>query len=318
MKNVCDVVQDILPLYVDEICSDSSKSLVEEHLAECKKCSGTLKSLRKNSFEETLIEEKENVLEHHFKAAKRKTFVVGIITAAVLMIPVIVCLIVNLATGHALNWFFIVLTSLLVAASLSVVPLMVSSKKLLWTSVSFLGSLFLLLGTCCIYTGGRWFFIASISVLLGASTVLLPIISKIYFHNNSFWKKNKGLMVFTIDTVLLYSLMFSVGIFIKSSGFLSPALSITTFCVVSAWLFFLIVRYWRVNGFIRTGGATIFSGIFLLVINRFVAFVLNEPLSNIEGQNEYINLGIAIGCFCVGVIFCIIGLIAKPKDKRNK
>ena len=206
MKNVCDIVQDILPLYVDDVCSDSSKSFVEEHLAECAKCSETMNSLKRNAIESNLIDEKENVLKHHFRAAKRKTFTVGVITAGVLMIPVIVCLIVNLATGHALNWFFIVLTSLLITASLTVVPLVFESKKLLWTTGSFLGSLLLLLATCCIYTGGRWFFMAAISVLLGTSTLILPIIAKKYFCDNSFWKRNKGLLVFTSDTILLYSL----------------------------------------------------------------------------------------------------------------
>ncbi len=323
MKNICDIVQDILPLYVDEVCSDSSRTFVEEHLEECEKCLETLKSLRKNAFEDNLIDEKENILGRHFKAAKRKTFTVGVITAGVLMIPVIVCLIVNLATGHALNWFFIVLTSLLVTASLTVVPLVVESKKLLWTSGTFLGSLMLLLATCCIYTGGKWFFIAAISVLLGASTVILPIIAKKYFPEHSFWKRNKGLLVFTTDTILLYSLIFSVAIFIKTTNFLFKALSITTVCVVSAWLFFLIVRYWRVNGLMRTGGALIFFGMFLSSINTIINSILEGSVLEIgynfsvAFKDDWINLELSVICIAVGIIFLFIGLIVKPKNKNK-
>ena len=35
MKNKCDIVQDLLPLYVDGCCTQGSRELVEEHLKEC-------------------------------------------------------------------------------------------------------------------------------------------------------------------------------------------------------------------------------------------------------------------------------------------
>ena len=34
-KISCNVIQDIMPLYVDEIVSEDTKKLVEEHLKEC-------------------------------------------------------------------------------------------------------------------------------------------------------------------------------------------------------------------------------------------------------------------------------------------
>lgn len=38
MKIKCDVIEDLLPLYIDEICSNESKIIIEEHLKECKLC----------------------------------------------------------------------------------------------------------------------------------------------------------------------------------------------------------------------------------------------------------------------------------------
>lgn len=38
MIHNCDVVQDLLPLYLDEVCSGASGKLVREHLEECEKC----------------------------------------------------------------------------------------------------------------------------------------------------------------------------------------------------------------------------------------------------------------------------------------
>ena len=38
MKLSCDVINDLLPLYHDEVCSEESKRIVEEHLKECENC----------------------------------------------------------------------------------------------------------------------------------------------------------------------------------------------------------------------------------------------------------------------------------------
>ena len=42
MKITCDIIQDLLPLYADDVLSDDSKELVKEHLAECESCSKSL------------------------------------------------------------------------------------------------------------------------------------------------------------------------------------------------------------------------------------------------------------------------------------
>ena len=45
MKNTpCEVIKDLLPLYVDDICSEKSKDIIEEHLAECEECRNYLDS----------------------------------------------------------------------------------------------------------------------------------------------------------------------------------------------------------------------------------------------------------------------------------
>lgn len=38
MKYPCELIQDLIPLYIDGICSDESKKIVEEHLSLCKSC----------------------------------------------------------------------------------------------------------------------------------------------------------------------------------------------------------------------------------------------------------------------------------------
>ena len=38
MKVTCKVIQDLLPLYVDGVCSPDTAALVEEHLKDCEAC----------------------------------------------------------------------------------------------------------------------------------------------------------------------------------------------------------------------------------------------------------------------------------------
>ena len=130
MKTDCDVIRDLLPLYADDVCSGSSRQMIDEHLRECPECSAMLERLRTDEIESGLQEEKEQVIEHRAKQFKRRSATVGSGVAGLFMIPVLVCLIVNIASGSALGWFFVVLGGLAVAASLIIVPLMVPEDKL--------------------------------------------------------------------------------------------------------------------------------------------------------------------------------------------
>ena len=34
----CDIIKDLLPLYIDECCSEESANEVKKHLEKCKEC----------------------------------------------------------------------------------------------------------------------------------------------------------------------------------------------------------------------------------------------------------------------------------------
>jgi hypothetical protein len=46
MKNKCNVIRDILPLYVENIISDDTKAFVEAHLKDCPECKKELEDMR--------------------------------------------------------------------------------------------------------------------------------------------------------------------------------------------------------------------------------------------------------------------------------
>ena len=90
MKLSCKVIEDILPMYYDGVCSDESATLVEEHLKECLRCSHVLVDLHAgiNIPEKTVDDLKPlEGIQKKWKKSKRTYIMRGIcITLAVLLL----------------------------------------------------------------------------------------------------------------------------------------------------------------------------------------------------------------------------------------
>ena len=241
MKYECDVIRDLIPLYIDDVASTASRRMVEEHLAECADCRALLGRMKSEEVETAINFEKEDVIAGQRRFFKRRSAVIGSVIAGIFMVPVLICLIVNLASGSGLDWFFIVLAALLVAASLLVVPLMAPENKGLWTLGSFTVSLLLLFGVCCLYTGGRWFFVAGSAVLFGLSLVFLPFAVRSRLLAD-YLEDRKGLAVVTADTVLLALMMLAIGLHTGSAGFFRIAVPMTVLVILIVWALFFIIR----------------------------------------------------------------------------
>ena len=88
MKLTCDIVQDLLPLYEDGICSPDSRAAVEAHLKTCPRCLGEQETARKLPEDEILLplsEERENV--KGFKKVRRRW--AASLLAVILLIPIL-------------------------------------------------------------------------------------------------------------------------------------------------------------------------------------------------------------------------------------
>ena len=44
-NNTCDIVKDLMPLYVDNVLSDASRKYVDEHISDCEDCKKKLESM---------------------------------------------------------------------------------------------------------------------------------------------------------------------------------------------------------------------------------------------------------------------------------
>lgn len=78
MKNECYIVRDLLPSYIDQLCSEESSRFVEQHINTCEQCAQLLQQMRVefNTNEQTEIparlEQKQpfQKISHFFKAQK--------------------------------------------------------------------------------------------------------------------------------------------------------------------------------------------------------------------------------------------------------
>ena len=71
MKNECNIIRDILPLYVEDMVSADTSAFVEEHLEKCAECRAELEDMKKsNGFEKDTLSIENEVMP--LKAFKKK------------------------------------------------------------------------------------------------------------------------------------------------------------------------------------------------------------------------------------------------------
>lgn len=323
----CELIQDLLPLYQDYACSNTSREIVDEHIAQCDKCKDMLNNLKNTSVDDYIISSKNSILENHAKKERKRTATIGIFTASVLMIPVIVCLICNIAIGHGLDWFFIVLTSLLIAASVTVIPMTVRKNAILWTMAGFTGSLLLLLMTCCIYTGGDWFFISAVPVIFGLSVIFMPYII-CHIPLPRALQNKKALITMLWDTLWLYILIFVCGLHTSYKPYWRNAFLITTLSIIVPWLMFIFIRYIKIHPVTKTGICTIIVGAFATFANDIISLILYGNSSvkiadanmmkwhvDVKTTDANITLTIFIVSLIIGMVLIITGVGLSKSDK---
>lgn len=78
MKLSCDVIQDLLPLYYDGVCSEESKRIVEEHIETCADCKDMLRGLREETAPDAVEAAQPLVsIQMKWNAQKRKALLKG-------------------------------------------------------------------------------------------------------------------------------------------------------------------------------------------------------------------------------------------------
>lgn len=92
----CNVIQDILPLYIDHAVCDDTKRLVEEHLTECESCRKSYNEILDDLVTPIDAEMKQDSAEEirrfkkFFSKKRRKTVFLSVTGAVVLFVGIVV------------------------------------------------------------------------------------------------------------------------------------------------------------------------------------------------------------------------------------
>ena len=321
MKYECDMISDLLPLYKDDICSQASRKIVDEHIAECPKCKKMLNDLNDVAIDEEIVKQKNEIIDSQAKFFKRKSALAGSIIAMIFAVPILVCLIVDIATGGGLGWFFIVLAAILTAAALIVVPLMMPKNKMFTTMTSFTACVMLLLAVCCIFSGGNWFFVAASSTLFGLMMLFAPFI--VYRRPvKAYIKDHKGLAIMTAYTVTFALMMICIGLYAGPANFFPLAMAISLPLVGFAWAVFAVCRYVRTNALVKSGICVTTAGILSGILSHATAMaaITTSNTGVTYYTDPWLPLMLSIGSIGllligIGVLF---GIVKGGKKNGNK
>ncbi|MBE5757857.1 MAG: helix-turn-helix domain-containing protein [Clostridiales bacterium] len=252
-------------------------------------------------------------------------------------ITILTCFICNLAVSKTLSWFWIVVSSLLLAFTFTNLPKLIKKHKLLILPLSMYGALCLLLGVCAIYTKGSWFFIASLSVLLGLTIIFAPIYICKYKVFNSV-KKYADFVSIAVDFVILNILLVVINGHALRFGFATTWWYLKLAFPIAGIVYLILnlllyVRFLKVNRFLKT---TIILALINLMVYGILPFVkINDAdfQKVIDGFNVYkanfsnwsggvvlernINLIICLTLVLLIVVFGIIGLLRQLRKNKK-
>ncbi|MBD5542675.1 MAG: zf-HC2 domain-containing protein [Lachnospiraceae bacterium] len=100
----CEIVKDLLPLYVDGMVSDVSKESIEKHLEHCTDCDEIYQNMAFHLEKEAQTSEVGDV-KRFLKKTKQMYFFYGL--GGLSFISILVCIIVDLALNKGITWSFI-------------------------------------------------------------------------------------------------------------------------------------------------------------------------------------------------------------------
>lgn len=253
-------------------------------------------------------------------------------------VALIPCFICDLAINKTLSWFWIVLSALILAFTFTNLPKLIKKYKLIFIPLSQYLALVLLLGVCCIYTKGNWFWIPTLSVLLGLIIIFVPIyISKYQVFLRM--KKYCDFVSVGVDFIMLNVLFVVINAYTIINGnantwwCFSLALPIA-FAVYLVVNILLCVRFLKLNRLIKTGIILFLIDIFTYAPPLFIK--LNNPdvqqelydmnilkanlavwQTNVTLENN-IHLIVCLSLLVLAIAFCGIGIILHSKQKNEK
>ncbi len=187
-------------------------------------------------------------------------------------VAIVVCFLCDLAIFHRLDWFWIVLTALMLAFSLTDLPLLLRRDRLSISMAAATGSLALLLLACRLYTGGRWV-LAGLGIT--AACLLLPWGLWALWR---FYGRHLPVVCLGWMTGWTFLLLAVIRLFTGGSWLLPLALPIAGFSWAVVWAYFAVIRWLPAGGLIKGGLCALFSALLLPGANAFAMLLTDQPV----------------------------------------
>ena len=306
-KLPCDVVQDLLPLYVDGVCSADSRQLVEAHLAECDDCRRVLADLQESETEAAFHADAKAVIRAHNKHQSKTALALGVLISVFLTGVMGVMLYVTLKGWSDWQTTITVGASLLFLAGLTAVPLLASSKRL--TKAIVFSTLALVLVILCeeAFFGeesGLETLQIITATIFAISLFAFPVVVR-QAHLPEPLCHHKLVITMLWDSIWFVLMMLFLAIDVpQEMGFVTVA---TLSLVAVAWLIALAARYLRVHWLAK-------GGIAVVLLALWTAFGMHFGWAMFDGVDSPLLVG-GIGS-AIGAIFVAIGAILGKKGQK--
>ena len=305
-KLPCDVVQDLLPLYVDGVCSADSRQLVDAHLAECDDCRRVLADLQESETEVAFHADAKAVIRAHNKHQSKTALALGVLISVFLTGVMGVMLYVTLKGWSDWQTTITVGASLLFLAGLTAVPLLASSKRL--TKAIVFSTLALVLVILCeeAFFGeesGLETLQIITATIFAISLFAFPVVVR-QAHLPEPLCHHKLVITMLWDSIWFVLMMLFLAIDVpQEMGFVTVA---TLSLVAVAWLIALAARYLRVHWLAK-------GGIAVVLLALWTALGMHFGWAMFDGVDSPLLVG-GIGS-AIGAMFVAIGAILGKKGQ---
>lgn len=95
-NNSCNIIRDLLPLYIEGLTSEESNKFIEEHVKECKDCSKLLEEMKEDTIADSKHDstnvEKNDVITFNFLKKSQKIIKAGMICSIIGVLALVTCI----------------------------------------------------------------------------------------------------------------------------------------------------------------------------------------------------------------------------------
>ena len=237
----------------------------------CEKCKKTYEALRNTTIDTVMKDEAEGILERHAKKERNMAYKAGIMIALILMVPVVITFIVSMSSGGGLGVFAVLTASMLLVASLSVVPLLSTQRRMTKSILASVIALLLIFFFVDRMNGGGEFVLWTIPTIFGLSIVFFPLVIR-NITLPPILSDKKALITLTWDTLWLFLTIFEVCNHSGDIEGMRTGYTVSLILMTGVWLIFLVARYLPVNVWIKAGIILIISCIWMAFTNDVYAY----------------------------------------------